>query len=90
MRTYWLIDIMEANRRGDSLPSKPDPFVFLKAADCLVIEDTVAGVQAAKASGMKCVAVTTTNYAEKLADADVVLDNLAELMTDHIQALFSN
>jgi beta-phosphoglucomutase len=54
-----------------------------------VIEDAVAGVQAAKAAGMKCVAVTTTNHAEKLTDADVVLDNLAELMTDHIQKLFS-
>lgn len=83
---------------GDGLPSKPDPFVFLKAADrlgviplnCLVIEDAVAGVQAAKASGMKCIAVTTTDHAEKLADADVVLDNLAELMTDHIKVLFSN
>ena len=82
---------------GDGLPSKPDPLIFLKAADrlgiiplnCLVIEDAAAGVQAAKAAGMKCIAVTTTNHAEKLADADVVLDNLAELMTDHIQRLFS-
>jgi len=82
---------------GDGLPSKPDPFIFLKAADrlgviplnCLVIEDAVTGVQAAKASGMKCIAVTTTNHAKKLADADLVLDNLAELMTDHIRGLFS-
>jgi HAD superfamily hydrolase (TIGR01509 family) len=81
---------------GDGLPSKPDPFIFLKTADqlgivplnCMVIEDAVAGVQAAKAAGMKCVAVTTTNPAKKLTDADVVLDNLAELMTDHIQGLF--
>jgi len=82
---------------GDGLPSKPDPFVFLKAADCLgilplnclVIEDAVVGVQAAKTAGMKCVAVTTNNPAEKLKDADVVLSNLTELMTDHIQRLFS-
>ena len=82
---------------GDGLPSKPDPFIFLKAADrlgviplnCLVIEDAVTGVQAAKASGMKCIAVTTTNHAKKLADADLVLDNLAELMMDHIRGLFS-
>ena len=82
---------------GDGLPSKPDPFIFLKAADrlgviplnCLVIEDAVTGVQAAKASGMKCIAVTTTNPAKKLADADLVLDNLAELMTEHIRGLFS-
>jgi len=82
---------------GDGFPSKPDPFVFLKAADCLgivplnclVIEDAVVGVQAAKAAGMKCIAVTTNNPAEKLADADVVLSNLAELTMDHIQRLFS-
>jgi len=81
---------------GDGLPGKPDPFVFLKAADCLgtlplnclVIEDAVVGVQAAKAAGMKCVAVTTTNPAEKLVDADVVLSNLAELTVDHVQMLF--
>ncbi len=82
---------------GDGLPGKPDPFVFIKAADrlgivplnCLVIEDAVVGVQAAKAAGMKCVAVTTTNPAEKLADADVVLSNLSELTVNHIQMLFS-
>ena len=82
---------------GDGLPGKPAPFVFLKAADCLgvlplnclVIEDAVVGVQAAKAAGMKCVAVTTTNPAEKLVDADVVLSNLAELTVDHVQMFFS-
>jgi HAD superfamily hydrolase (TIGR01509 family) len=82
---------------GDGLPSKPDPFVFLKAADCLgilplnclVIEDAVVGVQAAKAAGMKCVAVTTNNPAEKLEDADVVLTNITELTTDHIRRIFS-
>ena len=54
-----------------------------------MIEDAVAGVQAAKAAGMKCVAVTTTNPAEKLADADLILDNLTKLMTNHAQDLFS-
>jgi len=82
---------------GDGQPSKPDPFIFLKTADelkkiplnCLVIEDSVAGVKAAKAAGMKCVAVTTTNFARKLADADMVLDNLTQLVTEKIQKLFS-
>jgi len=82
---------------GDGLPGKPDPFVFLKAADrlgklpvnCLVIEDAVVGVQAAKAAGMKCVAVTTYNPAEKLADADLVFSNLTELTTGHVKMLFS-
>lgn len=83
---------------GEKLPSKPNPFIFVKAADslgvvplnCLVFEDAIAGVQAAKAAGMKCVAVTTTNSAEKLADADLVLNNLNEMMTDHILQIFSS
>ena len=82
---------------GDGKPSKPDPFIFLTTADqlekpptsCLVIEDSTAGVQAAKAAGMRCAAVTTTNPAHKLAAADVVYDNLSEMTVDTIQELFS-
>lgn len=83
---------------GDTQPSKPNPSIFLKAAEklsviplnCLVIEDAVTGVQAAKAAGMKCIAVTTNVPAEKLADADLVVDNLAQLMTNQVQNLFLN
>ena len=54
---------------------KPDPEVFLKAAaklgadpaSCVVIEDAHVGIRAAKAAGMKSVAVTTTHPAESLA-----------------------
>jgi beta-phosphoglucomutase family hydrolase len=54
---------------------KPDPEVFLKAAaklgaapaECVVIEDAHVGIRAAKAAGMKAVAVTTTHAAESLA-----------------------
>ncbi len=55
--------------------SKPDPEIFLKTAQqlnakpetCVVFEDSVFGVKAAKAAGMHCVAVTTGVYkAEEL------------------------
>lgn len=54
---------------------KPDPEVFLKAAaklgaepaTCVVIEDAHVGIRAAKAAGMKAVAVTTTHPVESLA-----------------------
>ena len=65
---------------------KPAPDIFLEAArrlglepgSCLVIEDAVAGVAAAKAAGMRCLAVTTSFPADQLRQADWVVNNLAE------------
>ncbi len=81
---------------GKNLPSKPDPAVFLQAArqlgvkpkSCLVIEDAIAGVAGAKAAGMKCLAVTTTNCPEDLTDADMILKNLELLSNSILNALF--
>ncbi len=69
---------------GAEMPGKPNPDVFLEAArridapasSCLVIEDAVAGVQAAHRAGMKCLAVTTTNSRQDLAEADRIVDSL--------------
>ena len=80
IRSYF-----QAEASGATLKGKPDPAVFLLAAQllevepahCLVIEDAVAGVEAARRAGMKCVAVETTNPAEKLSGADVVLKDLS-------------
>jgi len=66
---------------------KPAPDVFLVAAArlgvdparCVVIEDAVAGVEAAKAAGMRCVAVTNTHPADHLTLADLVVDSLEQL-----------
>ncbi|HTO25612.1 MAG TPA: HAD-IA family hydrolase [Gaiellaceae bacterium] len=64
----------------DVAAGKPDPQGYLKAAqrlgrapaDCLVIEDAPAGVQAALAAGMRVVALPTTHPAEELAAAMLV------------------
>lgn len=69
------------------MAGKPAPDVFLEAARrlkripnrCLVIEDSVVGVQAAKAAGMACLAVTTTYPAGELTAADWIVDNLDDL-----------
>ena len=71
----------QAEAAGATLKGKPDPAVFLLAAKllkvepahCLVIEDAVAGVEAARRAGMSCIAVQTTNPADKLSGADVVI-----------------
>jgi beta-phosphoglucomutase len=68
-------------------PSKPDPWVFLHAAQlinvppeaCWVVEDAVAGVEAAHRAGMRCVAVTTTNPSQALQAAEIVVDRLDQL-----------
>ena len=65
---------------------KPDPEGFLLAADllgvsaaqCLVVEDAPAGVQAARSAGMAVLALTTSHDADDLAAADVVVASLAE------------
>ena len=75
---------------------KPDPEIFLRCAEksgidphqCLVFEDAVSGVQAAKAGGMRCISVTSSFDKDTLyaAGADMVLDDLNDAMKS-IQAL---
>ena len=75
---------------GSGMPGKPEPDVFLHTARqidvspdrCVVVEDAVAGVTAAKRAGMKCIAVTTTNPADALSEADIVVDVLDKLQPD--------
>jgi beta-phosphoglucomutase len=80
----------------DVTRGKPDPQVFLTAARklgadparCVVFEDAVVGVQAAKAAGMRCVAVTAVGHhpADTLraAGADVVVGSLEEVRIEQI------
>jgi beta-phosphoglucomutase family hydrolase len=92
IRTYFAAIVS-----GDELPGKPDPAVFLKAAQaigvaperCVVVEDAVAGVEAAGRGGMKCIAVTTTNPAEVLKAADIVVRSLDELAPEEFEHLWS-
>ncbi|MCX6054167.1 MAG: HAD family phosphatase [Chloroflexi bacterium] len=88
----------QAEVAGASLQGKPDPAVFLLAArrlgidpaHCLVIEDSIAGVEAARRGGMKCVAVLTTNDAEKLQAADIVVKDLSFLDAEALDRLFGS
>ncbi len=70
--------------------AKPQPDIFLHAArmlasepeECIVIEDSRSGIQAAKAAGMKCIAINTGHMQHLLTQADVIVqtfDELAEL-----------
>ncbi|MGD8752662.1 MAG: HAD family phosphatase, partial [Anaerolineales bacterium] len=77
------------------MPGKPDPSVFIVAAQelgvppkgCVVIEDAISGVEAARRAGMKCVAVTTTNAATDLKDAHLVVESLSNVSVDDLKVL---
>jgi beta-phosphoglucomutase family hydrolase len=92
IRTYFAAIVS-----GDELPGKPDPAVFLKAAQaidvvpeqCVVVEDAVAGVEAARRGGMKCIAVTTTNPADVLTAADIIVGSLDGLAPEELERLWS-
>jgi beta-phosphoglucomutase-like phosphatase (HAD superfamily) len=72
--------------------------VFLRAAaqlevnpsTCLVIEDSIAGIQAAAAAGMKCLAVATTYPLGKLPHTDLILPGLTDLTEEMLAKLFRN
>ena len=76
---------------------KPSPQVFLLAAEklgldphnCLVVEDAVAGVAAAKRAGMKCLAVTNTHPATSLKEADLIVDTLVGIGADNLKMPFN-
>ena len=80
---------------SDVTKKKPDPQIFLiaierlgvEAVRCVVFEDAPSGVEAARAAGAKCIAVTNTVSTDRLAGADVICDSLEKVNLDMIRAL---
>jgi beta-phosphoglucomutase len=75
----------------DVTAGKPDPQVFLKAAErlgaqpprCIVVEDAPAGIEAARRAGMKCIGVSAVHR----LSADIAVTSLAELPADAFEEL---
>jgi HAD superfamily hydrolase (TIGR01509 family) len=71
---------------------KPAPDIFLCAAaklhlepaECVVVEDAVNGVQAAKVAGMRCVAVAQTFPAQQLKNADLVRQKILDVSVEDL------
>jgi len=71
---------------------KPSPEIYLEAAkslgvnprECLVVEDAVSGIEAGKAAGCKCLAVTSSFDAELLKEADWICDSLLNVPEEAI------
>lgn len=89
-----LVDVVVTEE--DVSNSKPDPEGYHKAAgrlglrpcECVVFEDSMAGVEAGRRAGGAVVAISTTNPAEKLrAFADIVIDNVDKISITQLLSL---
>lgn len=82
----------------DVTEGKPSPQGFLLAAqrlgvepeNCIVIEDAVAGVAAAKRAGMHCLAVTNTHPRASLSEADIIVDSLETVNVYDLERLVAS
>jgi beta-phosphoglucomutase len=80
---------------GDTPASKPAPDPYLRAAalhnvppsECLAIEDSRWGIEAAKAAGLLCVAITHTYPRGELSMADGIVDSLDEFTPSYVGRL---
>jgi beta-phosphoglucomutase len=87
---------LDAFVSGESVPrGKPAPDLFLKAAEaldtepaqCVVIEDAVAGVEAAHAGGMRAIAVAGERDLPGLRAADLMVKDLTQVSVESIRQL---
>jgi len=66
---------------------KPEPEIYLITAhrlgmhpeQCVVFEDSVSGITAAKRAGMRCITLTTTHQREELKSADLIINDFTEI-----------
>ena len=74
---------------------KPDPEIYLKAAEtlgvphekCVVMEDSTVGVEAGQKAGMKVIGITTTHSREELNHTDLIIDDFEGLTIGQLTTL---
>jgi len=81
---------------GDEIEhSKPHPEIYLKTVEiikfppenCIVIEDSLSGVEAARTAGCKVIGITTTHSKEELHNTERIIDDFNELTLNHLQMM---
>jgi beta-phosphoglucomutase len=91
-----IMDLFDAVADGNSIrKAKPDPEVFLKAAEmvgiepaeCVVFEDAIAGIQAAINGGMMCIGIGSPSV---LKEAHFVVSGLIEMNLSKLKAIVNN
>jgi beta-phosphoglucomutase len=98
LKKTGIIKLIDAEVNGNDITrGKPHPQIFLMAAkkmglspkDCIVFEDAVLGVEAAKRAGMLCVGIDRHNDPERLKKADTVVRDLKVVNYDKLILLFN-
>ena len=94
LNKYGLLNYFQNITAADEvLKCKPDPESFntslqkinrpreseIHPYECLVIEDSVYGVEAAKSANMNCIAITNSYGRELLKSADLIVDSFSEI-----------
>ncbi len=77
---------------------KPDPEIFLTCAarlgspnnQCIVFEDAVHGITAARRAHMKVVAIDSTHRSGNLEDADLIISDFTEVTTEKLRLLLKD
>lgn len=96
MQQAGLSSAFEVIVSGEEVPrGKPEPDVFLEAAArlhvppdrCVVIEDSINGIRAARAAGMACLAVTNTFGPYQLHQADRIVESLETVQANDLGRL---
>ncbi len=89
--------VIDAEISGNDITKgKPDPQIFLIAAEkigihpgsCVVFEDAILGVEAAKRAKMLCIGIDRHSDPERLKKADVIVKDLKEINYDKLVSLF--
>lgn len=97
MGMIGLSDYFDAITAAEDVSNgKPNPEVFLKAAEkikvdpknCVVFEDAHVGIEAGLAANMQVIAVATTHPVDSLGNAHMVTENLESIDAEKIMELF--
>ncbi|MEE8328374.1 MAG: beta-phosphoglucomutase family hydrolase [Thermodesulfovibrionia bacterium] len=97
LKRIGIIKLLDAEvNGGDITKGKPHPQIFLMAVkemglkpkDCVVFEDAILGVEAAKRAKMLCVGIDRYNAPRRLEEADIVVKDLKEINYDKLISLF--
>jgi HAD superfamily hydrolase (TIGR01549 family) len=93
---WGLNEVFECITTGEEVISlKPDPQIYLVEADklgvevgeCLAIEDSPSGIEAAKEAGMKVIAISSGENRKDLTKADLIVEEFSEITASVIDQL---